>query len=391
MNAYLDCGMHLVFHGILAYCVEKMDEFLADHGLTQKFERLVNSYLLDIQSLRLEWCKMKYFLQKQWLAENELALARILPFVYGLFFMNLELPTRMNTSTETSHAIQQLFHSMHVMISVLMSPRDPLAPEIDEHVKMFLSCCHRFSKCYYRNDEKPFWANTGNFPTLLCLAEQRRRHGPIRLYWEGTSERFIQKLKKVLTSMRRTTQYFRGKLTYMYKTNVMEWLAYQFKTENSEDTTNGYQPRVGKMYNQYASLQEIKRKMRVGEVMSGFTFRGNPDKIIIAYGEHRRSGVMKCIGITRCEKGKSKKCIGLAYVKLQLDNTTENALFSQDIDVKEVESMIEHYCLLLPLIDDGNFESEFAIVYDDWDVGDEYFRKCLPSLCSMCFETDVLK
>ena len=75
MNAYLDCGMHLVFHGILAYCVEKMDEFLADHGLTQKFERLVNSYLLDIQSLRLEWCKMKYFPKKQWLAENELAFA----------------------------------------------------------------------------------------------------------------------------------------------------------------------------------------------------------------------------------------------------------------------------------------------------------------------------
>ena len=95
---------------------------MVDHGLTQKFERLVNSYLLDIQSLRLEWCKMKYFPKKQWLAENELALARILPFVYGLFFMNLELPTRMNTSTETTHAIQRLFHSMHVMISVLMSP-----------------------------------------------------------------------------------------------------------------------------------------------------------------------------------------------------------------------------------------------------------------------------
>ena len=105
--------------------------------------------------------------------------------------------------------------------------------------------------------------------------------------------------------------------------------------------------------------------MRVGEVMSGFTFQGNTDKIIIAYGEHRRSGVMKCIGITRCEKGNSKKCIGLAYVKLQLDNTTVYALYSQDIDVKEVESMIEHYCLLLPLIDDGDFNNEFAIVYDD--------------------------
>ena len=95
---------------------------------------------------------------------------------------------------------------------------------------------------------------------------------------------------------------FCGKLTLMYKTNVMEWLAYQFKEEYEDDITNGYIPRVGKMYNQYGSLQEIKRKMRVSEVMSGFTFQGNTDKIIIAHGEHRRSGVMKCIGIRRCEK-----------------------------------------------------------------------------------------
>ena len=39
---------------------------------------------------------------------------------------------------------------------------------------------------------------------LLCLAEQKKRHGPIRWYWEGTSERFIQQLKKVLVAMRRT-------------------------------------------------------------------------------------------------------------------------------------------------------------------------------------------
>ena len=45
----------------------------------------------------------------------------------------------------------------------------------------------------------------------------------------------------------------------------MEWLAYQFKKENGGDKTNGQNPRVGKMYNQYVSLEEIKRKMRVGE------------------------------------------------------------------------------------------------------------------------------
>ena len=64
MSAYLDCGMHLVFHGIVAYCVERVDEFMADHVLTQQFERLADGYLLDIQSHKLDWCKMKYFPKK---------------------------------------------------------------------------------------------------------------------------------------------------------------------------------------------------------------------------------------------------------------------------------------------------------------------------------------
>jgi hypothetical protein len=182
LNAYLDCGMHLVFHGIVAYCVERVEEFMVDQGLTQKFERLANTYLIDIQSLRLDWCKMKFLPKKQWLAENELALARIVPFVYILFFMNTKLPERSNTSIQSEHAIQQMFHSMHVMICTLMSPHDPGADEIDEHVKIFLSSCHRYSRSYYKKTDKPFWANTGNFPTLLCLAEQRHCHGPICWY-----------------------------------------------------------------------------------------------------------------------------------------------------------------------------------------------------------------
>ena len=55
-----------------------------------------------------------------------------------------------------------------------------------------------------------------------------------------------------------------------------------------------------------------------------------------------------------------------------------------------LESKMKHYCSMLPLLDDGDFFSKFAIIYDDWDVGDENFRKCLPSLCPLCFERDVL-
>ena len=96
------------------------------------------------------------FQKKQWLAENEMALAQIIPFVYGIFFLNLKLPTQCNTPKKTEAAVMQMFHSMHVMICVLMSPRDPSAEEVDEHVKMFLSCCHRFSRSYYKMEVKPF-------------------------------------------------------------------------------------------------------------------------------------------------------------------------------------------------------------------------------------------
>ena len=30
MSSYVDCGMHLVFHGMIAYCMEVMEEFITD-------------------------------------------------------------------------------------------------------------------------------------------------------------------------------------------------------------------------------------------------------------------------------------------------------------------------------------------------------------------------
>ena len=60
------------------------------------------------------------------------------------------------------------------------------------------------------------------------------------------------------------------------------------------------------------------------------------------------------------------------------------------VGVKTIENNMKHYCLLLPLIMDGNFAGKFAIVYDDWDVGDENFRKSLPNICKFCFANDVM-
>ena len=64
MNAYIDCAMHLIFHDIVAYCVERVEEFMKTRLLTPDFEKMVNVYMIDIQSYQLEWCKMNTFPKK---------------------------------------------------------------------------------------------------------------------------------------------------------------------------------------------------------------------------------------------------------------------------------------------------------------------------------------
>lgn len=124
----------------------------------------------------------------------------------------------------TLYVIKQICHSMYVMIAILMSPRDPVEVDVDGYVNIFLSCCHQYFWTYHHKKESPFWTKTGNFPTLLCLVEQRNHHEPARWYWEGTSEQYIQQLKKHLIPVRKSTPYFTGKPTFMHTSVTLDWI-----------------------------------------------------------------------------------------------------------------------------------------------------------------------
>jgi hypothetical protein len=167
----------------------------------------------------------------------------------------------------------------------------------------------------------------------------------------------------------------------------MEWYDGQFRQEANREAGIETTFRKTRNYFQYTSKHDIDRKVMLGEVLSAFTFFGNPNKLVVAFGEKRRQGLMDIIGITRLDDGITTKCLGLPYMKCSFDNDTDILV---EMDVEEIESQIQHHCLLLPLIDDGNFIQEFAIVYDDWDISDEKREKSLSNLCTSCFETDVL-
>ena len=281
----------------------------------------------------------------------------------------------------------QLLHTLFVLISMLMSKRNIAGQIIHEHVKIFLSTCHRCCRSYFHKKDTPFWANTGNFPTLLNLGSQIDRFEPVRLYWEGTRERYIQELKKHLVGMRRNPEYFGGKLCLMYRTNVMDWV----RKEMSKHYTRGNDEefkREERMYYQYKTLAEIKKRFYCGEVISGFTTGG--EDLLIAYGKNRRSGLMNIVKIERMDNGSAMKSMGLAYVSCKLKEKSQELEGFKNLDLKMVEDEIINHFILLPYVETGEFRGLFAVIYDDWDIGDEYFKKCLPGLCSKLFETNVL-
>ena len=90
-------------------------------------------------------------------------------FVYGLFFANIKLRENPNTSPGALLAMCQMIVVMRVMVALLASPRDVMIELIDRHIKVFLSCCHRYSQLFYVPGAIPFWDTTSNFPPLLNL------------------------------------------------------------------------------------------------------------------------------------------------------------------------------------------------------------------------------
>ena len=387
MSAWIDAGMHHIFHGIVATIMSAMEDVFVVEKKKEPFEDLVNPYLLDIQSLRLDWLHLKQLPKTQWLAEDELGFSRIMVFIYGQYFLNIKLRQSSNSSKGALLSMRQMIISLQVMVALLMSPEDPDVDLIDRHIKIFLSCCHRFTQLFYDKNNTPFWARTSNFPALLNLASQIRKYGPIRWYWEGTRERYIQTVKKVLISMRKTTSYFVRKMILMQKLTTMAWLKARLRRKQKKGKKD-----YCRMYYIYESMEEIRTKFEEGDVLSGLTTMMNETETLsghfwIAYGKKGAKINLVPIIIDRSEETSRLLC-GMSYHK--------HVLAEKECEIgltrEEVESHASAYCLLLPYRDNSEreFHSLYGIIFSDWEVIDDRGNKHLPVLCSVAFGVDSM-
>ena len=81
MSAWIDAGMHHLFHGVVHRIMLEMKNVFTDKARQTPFENLANPHLQEIVSLRLDWMHVKQFPKTMWLAEDELGFSRIMPCV----------------------------------------------------------------------------------------------------------------------------------------------------------------------------------------------------------------------------------------------------------------------------------------------------------------------
>ena len=239
-------------------------------------------------------------------------------YVYARFFLNIKIPERFNTSPAVLVSIQKMLHALHVMLSAIMAPTsDENSVTVENYIKIFLSSCNQFSKDYYGANVEPFWHKTGNFPTLLCLPEQIKKYGSVRWYWEGTSERYIQQVKRFLTAFRRSTSYFKNKMTLMYKTYICEWIEEILMSDEKKESVSN---KKSKSYYQYKDSNKLIEKLSTETIISAFTVeRNNRQRLLVAHGHDRRTGLMNIVEMVIKDDVDSRNVLGLPYFRIEAD------------------------------------------------------------------------
>jgi len=187
--------------------------------------------------------------------------------------------------------------------------------------------------------------------------------------WEGTKKRFIQSVKKVLVSMRKTSSFFPRKLVIIQKLNVMEWI--KLTIQKNKRLKIEY-PR---MYYRYESLLDVQTKFDTGHVMSGFTMRDREDWVFITFGGGGTK--MNIVGISLIHYRMNNSNVGFVYGKYYMDE--DDTLFDELRN--DVERVILDYCLLLPCKEENKtFEHNYAIIFHDWEmannIGQNNYQLC---------------
>ena len=238
------------------------------------------------------------------------------------------------------------------MISLLMSkqpvPTDneekaAYIKKLDDHIKVFLSCCNRFCTSYFDKTVTDFWMGKSNFISLLNLPEQIAHFGPLGLYYDGTFERFIQGPKKILETARKNPASLMNKLRLLQAFSFMD----KIRSDLFPESNNGGKRYMGVYV--FLNEQEIHDRMSEGRCLSGFIQNNKVGEIYIPYAKGVYDFGVVILSYDR-QTIKTNGC-GLNYSKFKVAKSKEVQINKSNLDIKG--DIVDQYCLLLPFSERG--------------------------------------
>ena len=167
------------------------------------------------------------------------------------------------------------------MITILMDDDKYNKETVDDAIKLFLSMTDAFDKSFNNYDldkmDKTWLFRKGNFISLLNLPEQIHRFGPLRSFWEGRCERYIQNVKRYLTNVRPTNTYLLSRTRQFINDSRLS----AFLDANNRRESNHFSYKI------YAINFQLQQSLKNNCVVAGLISQNNfePDGFYILQKE----------------------------------------------------------------------------------------------------------
>ena len=373
LHQFLDSPMHHLFQGITKSLIAALNDFLTSNSQFRAFARAANDTIQSLRDLKLDWCKIELFHSDKystggWVAESYLAYARFLPFIYA----NIMEESLIKGDIPGSNQCAILIHSAHTMISHLMSSTKVNGDGIDDYVKLFLSACSEFCQAIQDESICGFWSGKANFISLLNLYEQVKHFGPLRHYWEGTQERFIQNVKPLLSNIRSTNGYFDAKLFQHHQSMALAYVDQPTKVVKEYHRYQKF-----KVYDSFQSCQDC---ITEGTPLSLVLLGVDSTMLCVVYKLHSKFAIHPIRFVHG--SGSGRVVLGLWYEELAIDS---NSLIQMVNTMDDISRLCSDYgiafkCNVMAHSHQTNHSFFRAIVLSSWGVRQRDSTIGLPTL-----------
>lgn len=361
---------HMLFTGVTCDLLNLVQRIMAKAKRKTKFNESFSIILHQLSSLKLEWMKCGVLPDSQWASENYVAIARIFSFLIGYYCHHFD-PYKGGITYNDIVLLQRLVNSFQMMIASLMRVDEKVTTdELDRNIKIFLSCWNHVEGAFEKilsatnnsggddNGEGNGIFTKGNFLSLLNIPEQVSYFGPLRLFWEGNSEFYIQKIKKELDHVRFSLSFFERKLKRHQQSERLAFLRKQVKGTAEEN--KDWQ---GKRFHRYKSVDEVDAVLQAGNVLSVIRFADSGESLFVSVGRNR-DGKTKFVRISADVSCGISEICGLLYCEFRLDKDERSTVVFDDAAKLEERLLSAEYGVLLSF--GGNNHPGHTLITDEW-------------------------